>query len=171
MASFTAYMMVGGSHPNHGGITGETAVYLSENGRPALVFGQPDEEGSYKNVWIPTLEDPVEDALLFISACILQNEVILEELGKHLGSSGLDYVEMYELCTNEERHELYRLNRNVLKKHQGLKVVFTILEGSLFKGVIGVLKEYDIDMEVCLSVYHRFYSPWRNEIVVHGDLD
>ncbi len=45
MASFTAYMMVGGSHPNHGGVTGETVVYLSENGRPALVFGLPEEDG------------------------------------------------------------------------------------------------------------------------------
>ncbi len=170
MASFTAYMMVGGSHPNHGGITGETVVYLSENGRPALVLGLPEEDGSYKNVWIPTLEDPLDDALLFVSACILQNEVILDKLGEYLGKSGLDYVEMYELCTNKERQELYQLNRSVLKKHQGLKVVFTILEGSLFKGVTGVLKEYEIDMEVCLSVYQRFYSPWRNEVVVNGDL-
>ena len=171
MASITAYMMIGGSHPNHGGMIGDKIVYLSENSRPALILGHPGEEGSNKNIWIPTLENPLEDALLFVSACILQNEVILEELEEHLDEAGLNYVEMYELCSGEARQELYFLNRSVLKKHQGLKVVFTILDGSLFKSSIAVLKEYEIDMEVCISVHQRFYSPWRNEVVVYGDLD
>ena len=75
------------------------------------------------------------------------------------------------MCLGEARQELYLLSRRVLKKHQGLKVVFTILDGSLFKNSIAVLKEYEIDMEVCISVYQRFYSAWHSEVVVYGDLD
>ena len=171
MAAYTAYLLIGGAHQNQDGIIADKMVYLSENGRPAQVLDTPkggDERGP---VWTPTLEDPIEDALLYVSACVLEEEQVLKSLAEHFGEEGKRYVEMYELCSKEERKGLYRLNRERLKEYESLKVVFTILQGSVFRKNIPVLKNYEFDMEVCLSIYERLYSHWKGEVVITGDLD
>ena len=169
MGSFTAQLLVGGSHRNHGGTTAENMLFLSENSRPALVVeGEKDLE---QKVWIPTLEKAIEDAMLMVSAYILKDSKVEDKLKNYVDLSSADHVEFYEVFTEEQREELYALNREVLKDYGGLKVVFTILDGSLLRGQLSNLKNYEIDMEVCLSVYSRFYSEWRGEVVINGSLD
>ena len=169
MGSYTAHLFVGGSHQNHGGITAQKILYLSENSRPGLVI-EGEKDGDEK-VWIPTLENTIEDALLMISVYFLNDSKVMDRLKKLFDLNSESHVELYEVFTLEQRADLYALNREVLKNYRGLKVVLTILDGSLFRGQISTLKNYEIDMEVCLSVYSRSYSEWSGEVVVNGNLD
>lgn len=78
---------------------------------------------------------------------------------------------MYETFNKGQLQELYEANRKALGKYNNVKVVFIVLEGSLFRGQLSVLNHYDIDMEVCLSIYSRTYSEWRVGVVESVSLD
>ncbi len=84
MATFTAHILVGHSHPNHGGISPSHALFLSENSRPTWILiplGLPGSEsttGHNSITWVPTVEHMLEDALLMIAVHVLQERSIVE---------------------------------------------------------------------------------------------
>jgi len=167
LGTYSAQIIVGTPHPNHGGIIPDKVINLSENSRPALVLKEDDKE----RVWIPTLENTIEDALLMVAYFVVKDEEALDALKGIKDVTGEEHLEMYEAFTDEQREKLYMANRKALGKYEDLKVVVTVLEGSLFRQQLPVLKQYDVDMEVCLSVYSRTYSRWRDEVILTGSLD
>jgi len=167
LGSYSAQIIVGTPHPNHGGIIPDKFINLSENSRPALVLKEEDKE----RVWIPTLENTIEDALLMVAYFVVKDEEALDALKSIKDVTGEEHLEMYETFTDEQREKLYMANRKALGKYEDLKIVVTVLEGSLFKKQLPVLEHYDFDMEVCLSIYSRTYSRWRDEVIVTGSLD
>ncbi len=167
MASYTAQFLIGSSHPNHGGIILFDRIYLSENGRPVFIL--EIDKGNKEEKWIPTIEGALEDALLMIGVYLLKDEVLVKEVSNYIPLNQQEMVELYEI-EDKNLKDLYSLNRTVFKKY-GLKIVLTILDGSLLRGQITVLKNYQVDMEVCLPVYSRVYSEWRGEVIESGDLD
>ena len=167
MGTYSAQIIVGTPHPNHGGIIPDKVINLSENSRPALVLKEDDKE----RVWIPTLENTIEDALLIVAYFVVKDEEALDALKSIKDVTGEEHLEMYETFTDEQREKLYMANRKALGKYEDLKVVVTVLEGSLLRQQLPVLKQYNIDMEVCLSIYSRTYSRWRDEVIVSGSLD
>ncbi len=80
MATFTAQILVGSPHPNHGGINPTHSLFLSENSRPAWILVDPYPDSGPRNsriVWIPTLENMLEDALLMIAVYVCKDDGIL----------------------------------------------------------------------------------------------
>lgn len=99
MASFTAQILIGSSHPNMGGISPTHVLYLSENGRPswmlmpaapAFVYGEArgffeaapaggGKRGRIRPpVWIPSLDHMLEDALLMVGVYVLKDGELTE---------------------------------------------------------------------------------------------
>ena len=168
MSAYTAQIIVGMSHPSNDGINPDKIIWLSENGRPALILKESESE---ERIWIPTLENTIEDALLMVSNLVVKDEEALGAIKEIHDITAEEHLEMHEVFTEEQRNKLYLANRKALSKYDNLKIVVVVLEGSIFRRQLPVLEHYDIDMEACLSIYSRTYSEWQNKVVVNGSLD
>lgn len=169
MSMITAQLLIGTGHQNHGGINPSFTLYLHENSRPAweLIKFKNEQKASKQNlVWIPTVENMLEDALLMIAVHVLKNEDIIGELSY---LKDLERVEMYKDIPTEKLQKLYQLSREISKKYE-YKIVLTILEGSSLGTQIKIFEQYDMDVEVCTMKYSRFYSKWAKEQIIKGNL-
>ena len=156
MASMTAQILIGNSHPFHGGINPTHKIYLSENSRPALILTQEDiheqntKDTFDKVTWIPTLENMLDDILLMISYFILKDEIISQELSK-IGSKKLSFLEMYEDISEETRLKLYKSNKDIIGGYKDLKLIFSIFKGSSLISAIKEIKNYGLNFELCVA--------------------
>ena len=176
MATFTAHVLIGGSHPNHDGILPTHALLLSENSRPALALGpfdvgdreaRPDEPPPRRIVWIPHPDHIVDDLILQVavhvvreSGVIAQAKTIVEDIGT------TDHLDLSEL-TEADRKTLSSACRAV---ENFPKLVVTILSGSTLARSAPRFEDYSMDIEVCSVAYRRLYSPWNEKTHVAGDL-
>jgi hypothetical protein len=71
MGTYTAQVLIGTPHPNHGGIHPTHQLMLSENSRPAWILTSWENTEEEK-VWIPTIESMLEDGLLMIAFYLLK---------------------------------------------------------------------------------------------------
>jgi len=165
MATITATILVGTAHQNHGGIAPTHQLLLSENSRPswtlhALHSRQP------LAVWIPTVEDMLEDGLLLVGLLALRNaELVAAATGFRREYD--ERAEMYDDISEVERRRLYERCRTI---GPAAKLVITVLAGSSIAGQLGVLAKYRLGVEVCPSVYRREYSPWAEGVQENGSL-
>ena len=74
MGTFTAQILVGTPDLYHGGIIPTHYLFLSENDRPAWIL--EDKSGSQNVVWVPTIEDILEDALLMIAVHVCKDSYL-----------------------------------------------------------------------------------------------
>ncbi len=172
MATLTAQILIGRSHPNSGGINPTHYLFFSENDRPAWVlvpeniFSRGSDQTEGKVVWIPTADNPLEDAMLMIAIYVLKDEGIVE-LAKRSFQSLEDRVELTEDVDRALLEELYRKSRALRADH---KIVLTLLNDSFIHGHLRVLEQYSMEIEVCSTIYSRLYSRWEEEWRVQGSL-
>ena len=112
MASFTAQMLIGKSHPYHGGINPTHYLFLSENSRPAWIlvpqnFIYKDVVLETKITWIPTLDSILEDAFLMIALYVIKDKQIVNMAKKYLSSNQKDWAELYDDITIDNRFQMY----------------------------------------------------------------
>lgn len=170
MATLTAQILAGSPHPNHGGIDPTHSLFLSENSHPAWILVDSHSgngPGDSRIVWIPTLENMLEDALLMIAVHVCKDDGILN----HIKSSGTGIesgrVEMYSDTTESQRRQLYEKCREI----PGFpKIVISIFKGSSIERQLPILENYTMDVEVCTPIYSRWYSHWQNETRTEGSL-
>ncbi len=168
MATYTGEVLVGNAHLHHGGILPEHRVYLSENGRLSLILrGEDDTKGC---IWVPTAKNTIDDTLLMISAYTLKDKDILRKMDKCKVPMEQGFFELSEYFSQDELKELYELNKRVLKTYSGFKIVLNALEGSTFLAQLGNLEDYDIDMEVCRTIYSQRFISDDEEKIVSGKL-
>ncbi|HLR34486.1 MAG TPA: hypothetical protein VK071_04050 [Tissierellales bacterium] len=168
MATYTGEVLIGNAHLHHGGILPEHRVYLSENGRLSLILrGEDDTKGC---VWVPTVKNTIDDTLLMISAYTLKDKDILRKMDKYKVLMEQGFFELSEYFSQDELKELYELNKRVLKTYSGFKIVLNALEGSIFLAQLGNLEDYDIDMEVCRTIYSQRFISDDEEKIVSGKL-
>lgn len=188
MGTFTGQILIGKGHPNHDGIILDAQMFISENSRPVLILDdtqyRSDISGRIGNVrWIPTLENPTDDALLMISTYYLgrresrvpELDTLIEQVESGIGPyehRNNILPELYRTFTPEQRKVLYDMNQKIVSTHFGsLKLVMTILDGCLMMRQLPRLKEYGINLEVCLTVYSHLTSEWRTGVHEDGDLE
>lgn len=152
MATTTAIILIGTSHPNHGGISPTHMIRLTENDRPALILTGVDRN-TVPKVIIPTVENMVDDIFLMISGFI-QNRVI--DLAKNPLLHGSC---LYEILTDEERMTMYHQCREGLRG-SGLKVIFSMFTGCHLLTLRDQINKYPVDFEVTIpQQFHFFSSP------------
>jgi len=172
MATLTAQILVGGSHPNHGGINPSHYLFLSENSRPAWILTSEnifsEKQEQEKIVWIPTLENILEDALLMIGIYVLEDEGLCELAKEYFDDLETDHIELYDDISEEDRNKLYQECR---KLEQNYKIVITSFDEDRFDNQLKVLEDYAMDVSVCTPKYTRHYSRWQDEVKVRGSLE
>lgn len=172
MATLTAQILVGRSHPNSGGINPTHYLLYSENDRPAWtlvpenVFTNSSEQTAEKIVWIPTADNPLEDALLMIALFAVRDEKVRALAQRHVRNLE-DRVEVPEAFDRPLLEELYGKSRAVQAGH---KIVLTLLNGSTIYQHLPILDKYRMEVEVCVTIYSRLYSRWSGGWRTKGSL-
>ena len=164
MATWTAQILVGNSHPNHGGITAGYQLFLSENDRPCWecfpIF--PPRLGEVlKNeghtVWIPPGPGSILECGLLMVALHCFDPMARLPVNKELVSSAKSmskkimdkFVDM-SILTDKQFKELYGMAKKI-KIDDSTKLIVTVLAGSSITGRLKELKKHKYDFEVCFS--------------------
>ena len=164
MATWTAQILVGNSHPNHGGITAGYQLFLSENDRPCWecfpIF--PPRLGEVlKNeghtVWIPPGPGSILECGLLMVALHCFDPMARLPVNKELVSSAKSmskkimdkFVDM-SILTDKQFKELYDMAKKI-KINDSTKLIVTVLAGSSITGRLKELKKHKYDSEVCFS--------------------
>ena len=164
MATWTAQILVGNSHPNHGGITAGYQLFLSENDRPCWecfpIF--PPRLGEVlKNeghtVWIPPGPGSILECGLLMIALHCFDPMARLPVNKELVSSAKSmskkimdkFVDM-SILTDKQFKELYDMAKKI-ELNDSDKLIVTVLAGSSITGRLKELKKHKYDFEVCFS--------------------
>ena len=164
MATWTAQILVGHSHPNHGGIGARYQLFLSENDRPCWecfpVFPpRPGEvlKNEGHTVWIPPGPGSILECGLLMVALHCFDPMARLPVNKELVSSAKSmskkimdkFVDM-SILTDKQFKELYDMAKKI-KINDSTKLIVTVLAGSSITGQIKELKKHKYDFEVCFS--------------------
>ena len=171
MGSYTAQILVGVPHPNHGGIIPSHSLSLSENSRPAwvLVRLNPDTRngGPRRVTWIPTHEHALEDGVLMIAIHVARDAVVLAQAMSFCSDIDGKSVDVHKALNEAQREALYENCRGLTDFP---KLAVSVYEGSLIARHLQVLERYSMDVEVCPVAYARFYSPRQEKTITRGSL-
>ena len=175
MATWTAQILVGLAHPNHGGIGARYQLFLSENDRPCWecfpVFPpRPGEvlKNEGHTVWIPPgPESILECGLLMVALhCFdpMGSQAVNKELvnsaksmSKNIMDKRVDFDQgifdgknSKEILTDKQFKELYDMAKKI-ELNDSDKLIVTVLAGSSITGRLEELKKHKYDFEVCFS--------------------
>ena len=164
MATWTAQILVGHSHPNHGGIGARYQLFLSENDRPCWecfpVFPpRPGEvlKNEGHTVWIPPGPGSILECGLLMVALHCFDPMARQPVNKELVSSAKSmskkimdkFVDM-SILTDKQFKELYDMAKKI-ELNDSDKLIVTVLAGSSITGRLKELKKHKYDFEVCFS--------------------
>ncbi|MGL4337096.1 MAG: hypothetical protein ACRCST_09415 [Turicibacter sp.] len=152
MTTMTAQFIVGHAHPKSGGINPTHWLYLSENSRPVWILSEEnllDVSDTLPVEWIPTTEHLIEDAILMIGICVLNDKPLKEKLSSLLNGQ-TDLKARLELSdiSEADRQLLYDMCH---EKAYHYKIIVSVFSGSSLIGCEDVLTDYGIEHEVCYS--------------------
>ena len=164
MGTWTAQILVGRSHPNHGGIGARYQLFLGENSRPCWecfpIF--PPRLGEVlKNeghtVWIPPGPGSILECGLLMVALHCFDPMDRRPVNKELVSSAKSmskkimdkFVDM-SILTDKQFKELYDMAKKI-ELNDSDKLIVTVLAGSSITGRLKELKKHKYDFEVCFS--------------------
>ena len=164
MATWTAQILVGHSHPNHGGIGARYQLFLSENDRPCwecFPIGPSSPGQVWKNeghtVWIPPGPGSILECGLLMVALHCFDPMDRRPVNKELVSSAKSmskkimdkFVDM-SILTDKQFKELYGMAKKI-KIDDSTKLIVTVLAGSSITERLKELKKHKYDFEVCFS--------------------
>ena len=164
MATWTAQILVGNSHPNHGGITAGYQLFLSENDRPCwecfpIFPPRPGEvlKNEGHTVWIPPGPGSILECGLLMVALHCFDPMARRPVNKELVSSAKSmskkimdkFVDM-SILTDKQFKELYDMAKKI-ELNDSDKLIVTVLAGSSITGRLEELKKHKYDFEVCFS--------------------
>ena len=164
MGTWTAQILVGRSHPNHGGIGARYQLFLGENSRPCwecFPIGPSSPGQVWKNeghtVWIPPGPGSILECGLLMVALHCFDPMARLPVNKELVSSAKSmskkimdkFVDM-SILTDKQFKELYDMAKKI-ELNDSDKLIVTVLAGSSITGRLEELKKHKYDFEVCFS--------------------
>jgi hypothetical protein len=178
MGTLTAQILVGSPHPNHDGIEPSHYLFLSENSRPAWVLvsqniyihpvGFEDRPHlSSPIVWIPTVDNMLEDAMLMIAYYIVKHPDIRRLAASFTDMRKAHRRELFQMFRDDQRLQLYECCRKITHFP---KLIISVFRYSTIQRQIGILDQYQMDVEVCMACYSRLYSEWDKKVNIWGSL-
>jgi len=171
MATLTAQILIGSSHPNHNGIYPTHYLFLSENSRPVwlLVSENIRRKSSFTRriIWIPTIENMLDDAFLMIAIHVKMDSDMIKLAESFHKNIHKDRLELYENLTIFQRKQLYEKSRQL---SDFPKIIISVFQDSSIKAQLKILAQYRMDVEVCFPKYTRLFSHWSKETKVEGFL-
>ena len=164
MGTWTAQILVGNSHPNHGGITAGYQLFLSENDRPCwecFPIGRSPPGEVWKNeghtVWIPPGPENILKCGLLMVALHCFDPMARLPVNKELVSSAKSmskkimdkFVDM-SILTDKQFKELYDMAKKI-KIDDSTKLIVTVLAGSSIAGQLKELKKHKYAYHLCID--------------------
>jgi len=134
--------------------TPQFVIYLTENSRPSLVLNatsihQDDAIDFQQVIWVPTLENILEDALLMIVLYLHKDEVFINIAKKYIElKSGIECYDIPE----EGRSVLYEMLKGYRFRDY---LIGTVFEGSSLTHQVERIKDYEVIGEICCSISIR----------------
>lgn len=184
MPTCTSEFLFGQAHMNDSGIIFNHRLTLYEGDRAVLVFERKPsigEGGSVVARWVPHVGKFIDDSMVMMAAYGIGDETILSLIAEIKQESGDQGV--LELGDVDEKlmQELYAASKRsfqgVTKRDKAgknpvrWKVVACVFRGSSIINSLQRFHDYDVDIEVCQSVYQSEYSAWTGKIDTWGELD
>jgi len=153
MATLTAQILVGKSHPYDGGIIPSHRLYLFENSRPAWMLlpeniWKLSKPKLGKITWIPTVKNMLEDAMLMIALYVIRDEEIVTLAKDYVHSTKQDWVELYQDIDSEHLEKLYEKCRSLSFNK---KIIVSVFGGSTVRNQLSILEKYSVEKEICLT--------------------
>lgn len=172
MGTITAQIIIGDTHPNHGGIYPTHYLYLLENHRATWLLTEQsllvEQKTSDRTIsWSATLDGMLEDALLMVSLYIHKDPQMRKMINQDLLREDNHSFDYYNFYTKEERTCLYEKNRAT--DFSG-KMIVNVFEGSTLMSHLKILEQYSMELEVAMPVYSRTFSMWSNSTIIKGSL-
>lgn len=170
MSTVTAQMMIGGRHPNHGGIMPTHLLLLHENSRPVwelFSVGGDQRILPKKPIWIPTVEHMLEDGILMAACYVWKQPAVVRTISEKSIGSEKPFIHMYEDFTPEERDVMYGIGKTIGPEYHA---VLSVHEDSTLYHQLPMLYDYQFGVEVCVSTFVRGYSSWIPGRFQHGTL-
>lgn len=151
MGTITAQILIGKPHIYHEGINPTHFLFLSENSRPAWIMVPQNIFPDVKNegervVWIPTIENMLDDALLMIGIKIIKNPAICKLFYEFSSSYNDSPLEIYSCFNKEQLTILYDESKKI---KNWPKLVITVLNESHIKKLLPSIKAYKVEFEIC----------------------
>lgn len=172
MATLTAQVLIGSTHPNHDGINPTHYLFLSENNRPAWMLveqniAQADQTSFERITWIPSVENMLEDAILMVAVHIVKDQGVLEMAKAFSNNIESKRLEVYEELIPSERNMLYLKCQDI---SEFPKFIISVFRDATIEKQLPILEKYKMDIEVCSPVYSRLYSRWSKKLRIEGSL-
>lgn len=171
MGNITAQILIEESHVDSKGINPTHYMFLSEERIPTWTLVSENihnkDKEFVKKIWYPTMENVLEDALLMIALYVLRDKATIELAQSSFKDFSQNSIGLYNDIEKENREKLYELSRNLFS---GLKIVITVMEGSVLFDHLHLLKDYKMEIEVCTPIYSRLYYSWYKEQIEKGSL-
>ena len=160
MAVMMAQILIGNRHSFEIGINPEYTIYYSENDKPALILSKEDIYDRSEviefdqKVWIPTIENTLEDALLMIGIYLEEDEELIKLADKYF----TDYkdkkiVYLYDDIEQSNLEKLYEINRNKRKEYKLVISEFNPNAERFFD--YSILKYFDMDITLARVDYFK----------------
>lgn len=172
MGTITAQLLIGESHPNHGGVYPTHVLYLSEQSGASWILTEhrilvAPPANPKPVIWIPTWEHMLEDALLMISYYVWKDPHITKAFHEHPITMEQPCVTLSQHLDREQLAGLYAINQQVESRQ---KLMVNVFAGSTIRRQLPVLEKYAMEVEVTVPVFSRTFSRGRNEMVISGSL-
>ena len=160
MAVMMAQILIGNRHSFEIGINPEYTIYYSENDKPALILSKEDIYDRSEviefdqKVWIPTIENTLEDALLMIGIYLEEDQELIKLADKYF----TDYedkkiVYLYDDIEQSDLEKLYEINRNKSKEY---KLVISEINPNAERFFdYSILKYFDMDITLARVDYFK----------------
>ena len=173
MASYSAQILIGKEHQNHGGLLPSSfqQMFLSENSIPNWSL-YDNHNAKAIATWVPEKPETIlEDAFLAVAYYIVREEWVVSLVGKHVPHDKLAAVNLGEAFSPDVLKEMRAACRkSKFESDHRTKLIIIAFDGSTVTQQLPVVAKYGFDCEVIAPKFYRSYSAWQEKVVEKGSL-
>ena len=183
MSTCTCELIFGKASQNNSGIEFNHRLTLYEGSRAMLAFERkptPTDGGALVERWVPHADKILEDSMIMLAGYGAGDETVLKLIAEmKQGSKEQDIFDLYTV-DDELMEKLYAASKQAFKldiisgknwrRSERWKVMACLFRPCSMLNSVECFLDYDIDIEVCQSVYKSEYSAWNEKINVWGEL-
>lgn len=179
MSTYTAQILAGHPHQNHGGIEPNSfcQTFLSENDRPCWVMNEFGRRASATGNqspqvrWIPESSSTIlEDGLLLVALHGLRHEDLLAQAPREMTSLDAPLVRLAEVDAarlDDLRAACRKYDFGGKGKHV---LILSVMSESTIRSQLSVIDHYRFDCEILTPKFCRSFSAWSGDTKVTGSL-
>jgi hypothetical protein len=183
MSTCTSELIFGKANMNDSGIGFNHRLTLYEGSRAMIAFERkpsPTGGGALVDRWVPHADKILEDSMIMLAGYGAGDETVLQLITEM--RQGREDQEIIDLNSvdDELMEKLYAASKQAFKleirqgkngrNSERWKITACLFSHSSMSRSVERFHNYDIDIEICQSVYQSEYSAWNEKVNVWGEL-